>query len=243
MKLKKNVSFLIVCLCVLFIIYFFAAEIQLKPEWTIDISRVSAESTPEKSIPFKLGQTIGYFTPDGKITAERTFPYKAVISSSYYALYGPDDEAIPFYTPNGTQAGTIPRYGFPFIDEDRVYIFLPGGNSFARCSSDGSQRWLYEGTMPIVTFSSSPAGCAAGFADGSIKAFSPNGQITQSFSPGGSNYSVILGIAISPSGNYIRSHVFPDSTSKDSSWYANWRHRIKSSCTNIFPGTRRIRYS
>ena len=72
-----------------------------------------------------------------------------------------------------------------------------------QCNEDGSERWRYEGVFPITAFSSSAAGCAVGFADGTIIAFSNEGEQLQQFSPSGSEYPIILGAALSPDSRYI----------------------------------------
>lgn len=191
------------------LIYIFVAvrplskELQFEPEWTVSVSQTPSSSENKNLIPFKSGQVLGYFTEDGKIRMSCTFPLKASISDSYYAPYGLSDSSIPFYTPDGIQAGTIPECGFPFIDDDRLYLFLPGGNSFSRYSAEGKKLWTYEGFVPVTAFASSKSGTAAGFADGKILTFTPDGSLSQEFIPGGSKYSVIFGVDISPDGTYV----------------------------------------
>src|SRR5574344_291067 len=169
-------------------------EYQFIPEWTAKavpsasqttsagtdssvpaVALVQSSADTEKSIraaayagviPFRLGQTLGYFTPEGGIFRVVTFPYKAAISSSCYATFGTNDGTIPFYDPSGTQAGTIAKSGFPYFDEDKMYLFLPGGNSFSQLGDDGSVLWTYEGYAPVTAFDSSKSGCVAGLADG-----------------------------------------------------------------------------
>lgn len=188
------------------VIYIFTAvcslskELQFVPVWTISASQSPSSSEDENLIPFKSGQILGYFTDDGKIRSSCTFPINASISESYYATYGLSDSTIPFYTPDGTKSGTINAAGFPFIDEDRLYLFMPGGSSFSRYSADGKKLWSYEGFMPITSFASSKSGTVAGFADGKLLAFDAGGNLFQEFVPGGSKYSVIFGVDISPDG-------------------------------------------
>jgi len=209
MKLKKNVLLLTFFVFLFLIIYIFAAarplgkELQMAPVWTIDIRQTADHSQKTDLLPFRLGQTMGYFTADGKIASMYTFPYKASISRFYYAQYGSDAADTAFYKPDGIQAGIIVPCGFPFFDENRIFLFMPGGTSFMQCNSDGSEKWRYEGAVPITAFSSSPAGCVAGFADGTICSFTADGRPSQAFTPGGSDYPVILGADISSDGKYI----------------------------------------
>ena len=139
----------------------------------------------------------------GKITQFVTFPQKASISRSYYTSYNSNNTQAKYYSPDGKLSGTINVTGFPMIDEDRIFVFLPGGASFVKCTPDGQKEWEYGGTVPITAFDSSKSGVVIGFADGNICQFNTSGNLVQRFTPGGSDYNVILGAAISSSGEYI----------------------------------------
>ena len=43
-----------------------------------------------------------------------------------------------FYNADGSKAGVIEASGFPYFEGDLVYVFLPGGCSFSKCTEDGS---------------------------------------------------------------------------------------------------------
>ncbi|MBQ6780088.1 MAG: hypothetical protein IJP62_02535 [Treponema sp.] len=214
MKKKRNLLLpLCISVSILYIILAarpLATELQFLPQWTIDASKVTVSKDSENlaeryehAIPFKLGQTLGYFTADGDILSIVSFPYKAALSSSYYALYGTNDKKIPFFTPDGKKSGEISATGFPFFMESKQYLFLPGGSSFAKLDETGKMQWSYENYAPITAFSSSEYGCVAGYADGTVISFADDGKIDQTFSPGGSEYPVILGADLSNSGELI----------------------------------------
>lgn len=211
MKTKKSISFYIFLSLIFCLLYIILAikpletEYQFTPEWKIDATNpsISAAEPEDEILPFKLGQTLGYFTPEGKITQFQTFPQKASISRSFYTCYSSNNMSAKYFTPDGKAAGTIDIAGFPMIDEDRVFVFLPGGASFVQCDSTGRKLWEYGGTVPITAFDSSKSGVVVGFADGNICQFNENGNLVQRFSPGGSDYNVILGAAIASSGEYI----------------------------------------
>lgn len=185
-------------------------EIQFVPVWTIDLEAYTkgegAEVLPEdfnNAVSFKLGQNLGYFTPEGKLLSYITFPYKATISDNSYTLYGTSSQEMQINSPSGSKIGTINVTGFPYFTEDRKFIFLPGGSSFSKLNSDGSVAWTYEGFTPLTAFSSSKTGIVTGYANGSVIAFDNEGNIKQQYQPGGSSYEVILGAAISESSKYI----------------------------------------
>ena len=211
---KKKKVLLPLCISVVVLYIFLSArslgkELHFIPRWTIDVSRPIAEKDqpPAESfaeaIPFKLGQMLGYFTEDGTVLKNTTFDYKAAISTQHYAPYGTHTEPIPFYNRDGTLAGKIAGTGFPFFTEYGNYLFLPGGASFARLGDDGTILWKYEAYAPITAFAAAEAGCVAGLADGTVISFGIDGGIDQQFSPDGSNYPVILGVALSADGDMI----------------------------------------
>lgn len=213
--MAKKTRVLIPACVVLVIFYIILAarvlpkEIQFVPVWTIDTENSSArENLSENSadfssaIPFKLGQTLGYISKDGILLNKVTFPYKAALSSGFYALYGTSSENIDFFTPDGKNAGTISGTGFPYFAEDKKCLFLPGGSSFAMLNDDGSRSWDFAYSTPVTAFSTSKSGVVAGFADGNVIAFDNDGNKISEYKPGGSTFEVIYGVAISDSGKY-----------------------------------------
>ena len=214
MKHKSHVH-LFILFAILFLITYIilaarplAKEYQFTPEWKKNISTVSTKSIPAgtKTIYFKLGQSIGYFTEDGQITTFKTFPSKASISSDYYAVYNTDADNVAFYNNKNEEQGTIQVAGFPFFEEDRIFVFLPGGASFARCDERGQLLWENENTIPLTAFSSKGKYTAAGYANGTIRVIDNKTGLEEfSFAPGGSDYKVILGLDVSSDGTYIAS--------------------------------------
>ena len=211
MKHKKGVAFYVFLGIVFSIVYIILAaeplakEHQFIPQWKLELNAhiQKADASGEKPLYFKLGQMMGYFTESGKLLSIETFPFKAAISERYYAPYNTYGSSIDFFTPDGQKAGTITESGFPLFDKDRIFVFLAGGASFVECDPDGKRKWEYNGTVPITAFDSSPSGCVAGFADGTVRQFSSDGTMIQKFSPGGSDYQVILGAALSSDGSMI----------------------------------------
>ncbi len=196
----------VIIFCLLYIVLAFrtlSTEFHLSPEWTVDISDVETVPATERTIPYRLGQNIGYFTEDGKVASRIPYPFKASISEFHYASYGADNMSTEFYNSDGTFAGTINERGFPFFDGPYVYTFLPGGNAFASCGPKGEVEWKFESYAPITAFATSGGGVVAGLADGNIVSFEHNGKQIQKFAPGGSEIPVILGADISEDGRTV----------------------------------------
>lgn len=214
MKLKENIRLCLIIGSIFLVLYIlFAAsplgqELQLSPEWTIDIKDrqyfLEEGSVAQVQIPFKMGQNMGYFTPEGKISLLETFPFKATISSSYRASYSQNSSVVQFYSlDSATPIGEIHGSGFPFFTENGFFLFGVGGCSLAQYDYSGNKIWNYENYVPIISFSSSPAGVAVGYADGTVLVFSPTGELLQTFEPGGSSFPVILGVDLSDSGQQL----------------------------------------
>lgn len=219
MNRKKNntvgIILFALLLCILYTIFAvkpLSTELHMSPQWTSPISNAIPEAknpdetisenniSSEKLIPYKLKQNIGYFTSSGKISSAITFPYKSTISSDYYTFYTTNCNSFTIYDNKSNEVCTIKASGYPFIQEDRIYLMLPGGTSFAKYDIEGNKIFQYESYAPITAFSSSKNGTVAGFADGHIVAFNNEGKIVQNFIPGGSENNIILGADISEDG-------------------------------------------
>ncbi len=213
MKTKKHVGLAIFLLIFFSIIYIILAakplnkEYSFTPVWKISTANpvISNNASKNKSY-FHLGQTLGYFDEDGNISLYQTFPSKVSISNSYFATYNSEAKNTDFYNVDGTKAGTIEASGFPYFSDNLIYVFLPGGCSFSKCSETGKILWTFEGTFPITAFVAKEKYTAVGLSNGSIKVLNnENGATEIDFAPGGSDYPVILGIDISDDGQYIAS--------------------------------------
>lgn len=207
--MKKHKKTLLKCAACVFaaLAYFFFSwtplqtELRLTPEWTSDITKSPDPRTNESLLPFRLGNKGGYFTHSGKIASLTTIPYKAVFTRNFYALYDRDAAGIPVYYPSGEKRCDIQGGGFPFIQDDRVFLFPPGGSSVVFVNSvDGNSSSRYENAAPVTAFNSSPNGSAVGYADGQLLIFNKNGGKKLELFPGGSDNPIVLGADISQSG-------------------------------------------
>lgn len=214
MKSKKIIILpcLVIFLLTIFYIIFatkpLAKEFQFIPEWKISVLSpiIDKNLNKKETIYFKLGQELGYFTEEGKITFCKTFPFQASISDKYFSTYNSNAQNTPFFDTNGNSKGFIEAAGYPYFIEENAFVFLPGGNSFSKVYDNGKTEWTYEGTIPLTAFSSKNSFTATGFADGKIIIFdNHSGNIIGDYAPGGSDYPVILGIDISNDGKYVAS--------------------------------------
>lgn len=212
--MKKNTIITLNILFLFFLILIYllfatkplAKEYNFTPVWRISTSNPTIKESEniQNKIYYHLGQTAGYFTENGDITLSQTFPSKIAISNSFFSTYQNDSTEIPFYDANNKLSGTFKVPGFPYFVDDLIYIFLPGGSSFAKCFENGDINWKYEGTIPITCFTAKQQYIAIGLADGTIKLFNnTTGTNDITFEIGGSDFPVILGLDISNDGQYV----------------------------------------
>ncbi len=213
MKQKKHIGLALFLILFISIIYIILAvkplnkEYSFTPVWKISTANpvINNSETKQKSA-FHLGQTLGYFDEDGNISLYKTFPSKVSISDSYFAVYDSEAKNTDFYNTDGTKAGVIEASGFPYFKDNLIYVFLPGGCSFSKCSDTGKIIWTFEGTFPITAFAAKENYTAVGLSNGTIKVLNnENGATEIDFAPGGSDYPIILGLDISEDGQYIAS--------------------------------------
>ena len=212
MKTKKHFGLALFLIIFISIIYIALAakplnkEYSFTPVWKISTANPVINISSKPNSAFHLGQTLGYFDEDGNISLYKTFPSKVSISDSYYATYTPEAKNTEFFKADGSKAGVIEASGFPYFVDNLVYVFLPGGCSFSKCSETGKILWTFEGTFPITAFTAKEKYTAVGLSNGTIKVLNnTNGATEIDFAPGGSDYPVILGLDISEDGQYIAS--------------------------------------
>lgn len=194
-------SFIFILLYIIFAFKLPGDELQLIPKWTISVTKPSQNSSfDSKKFAFKLGQILGYFTEEGDVTLSESFPYMATISDEYWTVFSSSAENLPIFNNNREKIGTIETAGFPFFTDYGNFIFLPGGMSFGYLDDDGKRLWTYEDITPITSFYPYEKGIIVGFAEGKILNFDYKGNIIFSSVPGGSKYSLILGVASSEDG-------------------------------------------
>lgn len=211
MKIKKRTTVIFTITAVLTLLYIILAayplntEYSFTPEWTKDITTTGL-STVNKDEPvsyFKLGQSAGYFTSEGELLSSFSFPSKISISDKFYATYSTDAEDIDFFNNSGKRIGQLNAAGFPYFQDDRAYVFLPGGSSFSMFNEKGLLLWTSENVMPITAFSSNQDYTATGYSDGTIRITNnSNGSIVTEYEPSGSELNAILGLDISNDGKY-----------------------------------------
>ena len=164
-------------------------------------SQMSAEQFAGKTPKVFLTESrFGYFTADGELLRSSPVTQRISASSVAWTEYGSDAAQTPIYRPDGSLITVIEEPGFVYIDEDRFYLFEPGGGAVKRYDANGKPLWRYLHTAPITAFHSTESGVIIGFSDGKLVNLDSAGNVLFDFYPGGSDYQVILGAALSTDG-------------------------------------------
>lgn len=215
MNAKKIFKYiLIIVLCVL-VVYLFVAvrplnrELSFKPEWTIDIYSSQLSPLPEKKpgdgdelIPFRIGNTLGFVTGSGVLVNRQNLTYDGTVGNNLYCLYSQTQIKSDFYGTDGKLSVSIKDSGFPFITDYGIYVFSPGGDSVAAYDFQGNLVWERQSSDVITAFNDSESGTILGYSNGQLTYIDKNGETVFSFIPGGSQYPLIFGAAISSDGRY-----------------------------------------
>ncbi|MBO7419792.1 MAG: hypothetical protein J6U06_01550 [Spirochaetaceae bacterium] len=212
MNYRDHLRYFVICGIVFVLIYFVTAIKPLNKEFflqtessiylnneeqTADSTDGSFNAGENKAYPFRLKEYAGYFTESGKIIFARKIPFKATLSDSLWACYDNNSESIEIKNIDGSIASIIRSAGFPFLQDNRIYLLPPGGNSISEYTLSGARSWIYESYTPVTAFNSSSKGAVIGFADGALVCLTPDGKERFAFYPGGSTNEIILGTDIS----------------------------------------------
>lgn len=214
MNAKKIFKYIFIVVFSVLAVYMFVAvrplnrELSFNPEWTIDIAAESLSPVPpgdqgeEEQIPFRIGNTLGFVTGNGKLLGRQNVTYDGTIGNNLYCLYSQTQAKSDFYNTEGKLSVAINDSGFPYLTNHRIYIFSPGGDSVAAYDFQGNLVWERQNSDVITAFNDSESGTIIGYSNGQLTYIDRDGNTVFSFIPGGSQYPLIFGAAVSSDGRY-----------------------------------------
>lgn len=145
----------------------------------------------------------GFFSEDGTILRTEIFKDRISASASAWTRYSGQAETSNIYSPEGKLIFTVNRAGYTHIAENRIYLFEPGGNTVCKYGTEKEPVWRFSHTAAITAFHSSASGTIIGYSDGKLVCIDHSGNTVFSFYPGGSNFQVVTGAAISEDGKTV----------------------------------------
>ncbi|PIE99139.1 MAG: hypothetical protein CR988_00065 [Treponema sp.] len=233
MKLKGNIYYFFIVFFILLIAYTFiipdttGKDRFISHRWAVDIlpkSQLSREAQSEPNtvltefvptdltatfsgktpIPFISKSMFGYYDADGNILRAEPIRNSISISKKFWSVYTKNSMRTVVYTPAGKKAFEILKPGFVHLQENRVFLFLPGGNTVEEYSDEGVFLWSYTMPAAITAFNSSEeGGVIIGSSDGCLVYIDNDGNEVFNFYPGGSKYQVIMGATVSRDGTKV----------------------------------------
>ena len=215
--MKKKINIWIVLWIIIFTLYFFIAarpiteETVLIPKWLISIDSLNPIAIGNNSIkedhyliPFNLGNHFGYISSNGNFFINRIKNSMISLSEENWSEYETEPEKLLINRNNGEILAVIDNpCGYPFFLDGRIFLIDSEQNSISEIDSRGSVLWRHQFASIITCVDAASGLLLAGSLDGILGVLEKNGKQIFSFNPGGSQYSVIVGCAISGDGKKI----------------------------------------
>ncbi len=182
-------------------------ELILVPSWTRSVTL--APSVPQaknvgpsstSSIPFRLGDRYGYFTPEGSVLFAATLSYGVAMASDAFAPYERLSDGFTIESPEGTNPQRVSAVGYPFFVAGRRFVIGPDQATVSELVRGGATAWTHKFASVVTAFDACPSVAAFGLMDGSIVGLGGSGAAVLDFAPGGSRLSGVYGVAVSPDG-------------------------------------------
>jgi len=163
-----------------------------------------APSGPPQRIPFSLGRRFGYVSRDGVLSVNQIKKANVSLSQERWAEYEAEPDRVAIYGSGGEQVAVIenPR-GYPFFLDGRTFLISSEQSAISAIDASGAVSWTYEFAGPLTWVDSAAGLLLAGSLDGVASLLDSGGRRVFSFEPGGSQYSIILGCAISRDGSRL----------------------------------------
>ena len=215
---QKKRKVLIFIALLLFIMYFLLAgrsvkrEVVLEAEWINSLLNSSNEggfsAAADSLLPFTLGSRFGYVDSSGQIAINRIKTNEIYLSQNMWTEYASEPSNIEIQNVfeevivniDNTNIGNA---GYPILLDNRIFIIGSGQNSLSEIGMYGNVLWTYEFGAPLTCIDAASGLLLTGSIDGLVEVFNSSGERIFNFEPGGSQYSVILGCAISSDGSRI----------------------------------------
>jgi hypothetical protein len=121
-----------------------------------------------------LKDRFGYFSSEGKLLAVRAIEDRVTASSLGWARYGRGHGTSRSCPPPASRSPAC-RAAVLHLDEDRAFLFLPGGDAVSQIAPDGATRWTREHPARSRR-STRRGGTVLGYADGTLACVGPTGR-------------------------------------------------------------------
>jgi hypothetical protein len=167
------------------------------------IKKKKAGASPVTTLPFRLGNRFGYFTDTGDILYNDIVSYNVALSGSAWSNYPAVPDSVNFNAPDGSKLFSLNNPGYPYILNDRLFMIDTDRGGSSEFDRSGAKKWSRQYSSVITSMDAAAGLTLTGLLDGRMVLVDSSGRSVFEFSPGGSGIPVILGCALSPTGEYI----------------------------------------
>ncbi|MEL3907814.1 MAG: hypothetical protein P1P64_02220 [Treponemataceae bacterium] len=217
---NKVVIAVIIAFFGLILFIFFAAEPTgnqafFEPVSVFEIEPMETQTENKKLFPFVSADFFGFFDAGGKVVFAKEQNNEFSLSDSIWTNYtfrSPyignassevQAEKATIFSSNGTELFSVEAKGALHLSSDRVFVFLPSGNSVGEYNKAGKLLWTYSMPGIITAFACNDEFTVIGSSDGYIVFLDKTGAEKFCFYPGGSKVEIIYSLAISRDGKRI----------------------------------------
>jgi hypothetical protein len=179
-------------------------EVVVSPAWSVDLAAWTAGSTPASSTdpsglrPFRVGDRLGYYHPEGRVANLEPVLYGASLGRRRYINYSQVPANLVLKEPLGGFVGSLGTRRYPVLDEegDRVFLVNTESTGLAEVGDDGQELWRVEYASLITTLAMGDTALLVGLANGALRLYDGGGELLYGSRTGGSRIGIVLGCAI-----------------------------------------------
>jgi len=211
-KNKKTLLGFIFPVVLLIALFVLPANLQkesyYKTAWYVSLEELKPFALPEQTlnnaalIPFVTANRIGYITQNGTLVMNLERMNGSIIDKNKWSQWNSVGDEKLIKNIDGITS-KIPAHEIPFFQRNRIFSVSTDVLRLTEYSKDGKVLWNYQLPCHVSAFSVNDSLVACGLVNGDIVILDNKGNEISYTKIGGSRIEVILGLAISSSGNYI----------------------------------------
>lgn len=206
MMKRRGLLFLLSLLIAIGVFLFFpkggGEDFYFVTAWTKELPNrfVYGESVEEgtRVHPFSSRHFFGYFTDAGDVVYCEPIVYNVTNGAGYFINYSSVSETLLIKDGSGEIVTTIDEAGYPFIKNNRLFIFDIDRCGFSEWDFTGAKLWEKRYSSIITCFDCNQNETIIGLINGEILLYSQNGEYLYRDQPAGSRIQAVYGVAISP---------------------------------------------
>ncbi|TFG82031.1 MAG: hypothetical protein E4H20_08540 [Spirochaetales bacterium] len=178
-----------------------STDLSARSLWSVSLMEAPDLAEGGSRIAFSAGPRYGYFSSDGQVFFVAEHPGGAQISDTSYILPS-SSGGFSLFSAEGEERAVLVGTG-PFFSAGRAFSGSRDGMTVNSFDSYGSLQWSYSFPSQLSAFDASSSLVVGGTVDGILEGVAMDGTRAFSFAPGGSRLDVVLGVAVSPSGDRV----------------------------------------